>query len=109
MRHSRTSGSVGALGGQPPRATRPKLDRTKSGMKAAVCLEPEPCRSAELPTIARAEEWMGRLHRRRLEAGIVYKEFPARRNEFPVPEHWESVAMTASRLGNLGPDAARRV
>ncbi len=50
---------------------------------------------------------MGRVHRRRLEAGIVYKEFPARRNKLPVPEHRESVAMTASRLGNLGPDAAQ--
>ena len=52
---------------------------------------------------------MDRPHRRRLAAGLIYKEFPARRDQFPALRHREFVAMTASRLENLGPDAARRV
>jgi hypothetical protein len=35
-------------------------------------------------------------------------EFPARRNEFPVPDHRESVATTAERLRNFGAESARR-
>ena len=48
---------------------------------------------------------MDRLHRRSLNAGIAYKEFPARRDEFSVPELGESVAMIVERLVDLGPEA----
>jgi len=54
-------------------------------------------------------ERAGWLHRQSLEAVVVYGEFPARRDGFPVPDHRESVATTAERMANLGSDAARRV
>ncbi len=39
-------------------------------------------------------------------AGFACRDFPARRNEFPVPDHRESVATTAERLRNLGAERA---
>ncbi len=44
-----------------------------------------------------------------LESGLARRHFPARRNEFPVPDHRESVATTAERLRNLGAESTRRV
>jgi len=52
---------------------------------------------------------MGWLSRLSLESGFACRDFPARRNEFPVPDHRESVATTAERLRNLGAESARRV
>ena len=52
---------------------------------------------------------MGWLSRLSLESGFACRDFPARRNEFPVPDHRESVAMTAERLRNLGAESARSV
>ncbi len=46
------------------------------------------------------------LHRGSLETGFVFQDFPAHRNEFPVPDHRESVPIAAETLGNLGPDCA---
>ena len=52
---------------------------------------------------------MGWLSRLSLEGGFACRDFPARRNEFPVPDHRESVATTAERLRNLGAESAGRV
>ncbi len=42
-------------------------------------------------------------------AGFACRDFPARRNGFPVRVRRESVAMTGERLGNLGAESTRRV
>ena len=42
---------------------------------------------------------MGWRHRRSLEAGIACWDFPARRNEFPVPDHRDE------RTSPMGPEA----
>jgi hypothetical protein len=52
---------------------------------------------------------MGWLSRLSLQSGFACWVFPARRNEFPVPDHRESVATTAERLRNLGTESVRRV
>jgi hypothetical protein len=39
--------------------------------------------------------------------GVGFLDFPVRRNEFPVPDYREFVAITAERLVNLGPDSLR--
>ena len=40
---------------------------------------------------------------------IVSQDFPAHRNEFPVPDYRELVSTTAKRLGNLSAGSGRRV
>ncbi len=72
--------------------------------------QPEPRGSAEYSSHAHARSggWDGSIASA-WRAGFACRDFPARRNEFPVPDHRESVAMTAERLGNLGAGSARRV
>jgi len=56
--------------------------------------------------IATLREMAG-LHHSSLKAHLICLDFPARRNNFPVPDHREFVAITAERLVNLDPDSLR--
>ncbi len=71
--------------------------------------QPESPRSAELSPFALDHGRTDWLCRRGLEAGVACQDFPARRNEFPVPDHRESVAEAAERLGNFGSASSRGV
>jgi hypothetical protein len=53
-------------------------------------------------SILRTDRRMDWLNCRRLEAGVARQDFPARRNEFPVSDHRESVAEAAESLANFG-------
>ena len=71
--------------------------------------QPEPPRPAELSPFALDRGRMDWLHRRSLEAGVACQDFPARRNEFPAPDHRESVAAAVERLGKFGFSSSRGV
>ena len=83
----------------------PKPGRSKSEMNSATSLAAGTSRI--LRNLSPVADWMAQSPR--LESGLARRDFPARRNEFPVPDHRESVAITVEGLRNLGAERARRV
>ena len=84
----------------------PELGRSKAKAISATCLTAE---TSQIDRILGSRPVRGEMpwcHRLRLDTGCVFQDFPARRNEFPVPDHREFVTMAAERLGNLGADCA---
>jgi hypothetical protein len=87
----------------------PKLGRSKSEMSSATSLAAGTSRIGRILLSRPRSVADGMARRLSLESGFACRDFPARRNEFPVPDHREFVAPTAKRLRNLGTESVRRV
>ncbi len=62
-------------------------------------------RSDDFEPAAPRSEWVDRLDRLSAESASNSHDLPARSKKFPVLDFRESAAITAKRMGNLGPDS----
>ncbi len=105
--------SVGKLGGSDsllirPRSV-PKLGRARSEKKSATCPAAGTSQIGRTLTLRPRSGTDGLAPSPQLGSRCRPPGFPSRRNEFPAPDHRESVAEPAESLANFGSGSSRRV